>query len=233
MHCNTPHQVTKMLTVDESCHMWMSHVPYEWGLPTVNDESCHTWLQHMQWAGRWGKKSACGWWVILDMIESYQIWMSHVRYEWVMLDMNESCQIWMSHVTHEWVLSHMNESCPTWMRHMQWAGRWKKANDELVYIWLQHTQWAGRWKVLRVKTQRKKERMPHIIATLAARSIVNGHTHTHKHTHAHTHTHTHTCDGHSRNVIRVRTNTCTSWQVHVPLLLHSLLAFSSHHFLRV
>jgi len=225
------------------------------------------------------------------MIESYQIWMSHVRYEWVMLDMNESCQIWMSHVTHEWVLSHMNESCPTWMWHMQWAGRWKKANDELVYIWLQHTQWAGRWKkmcwrlmshvryervvsyrnkschtwmshvthewamsqandeschiwmqhmqwagrwkVLRVKTQRKKERMPHIIATLAARSIVNGHTHTHKHTHAHTHTHTHTCDGHSRNVIRVRTNTCTSWQVHVPLLLHSLLAFSSHHFLRV
>jgi len=52
---------------------------------------------------------------------------SHVTHEWVMADMNESCDIWLSHVAEvrmneshhtERNVSRMNESCNTWTRHI-------------------------------------------------------------------------------------------------------------------
>jgi len=54
--------------MNESCHIWMSHVTYEWVMWYMN-ESCHIWMSHVT-----------------------------VTYEWVMSHMNESCYIWMRHV---------------------------------------------------------------------------------------------------------------------------------------
>ena len=33
-------------TYDESCHIWMSHVTYEWVMSHMN-ESCHIWMSHV------------------------------------------------------------------------------------------------------------------------------------------------------------------------------------------
>jgi len=92
--------------MNESCHIWMSHVTYEWIMSHMN-ESCHTWMSHVTYE-----------WVMPHINEPCHAWMSHVTYEWVMSHMNESCHTWMSHMTYEWVMPHMNESCHTWMSHV-------------------------------------------------------------------------------------------------------------------
>ena len=68
------------ICMNESCHVWMSHV-------TCMNELCHVWMSHVTY-----------------------VWMSHVTCEWVMLHVNESCHTSMSHVTYQWVLSHINGS---------------------------------------------------------------------------------------------------------------------------
>jgi len=82
----------------EACHIWMSHVTYEWVVSQMN-ESFHIWMSHVTYE-----------WVMSHMNESCHIWMSRVTYEWVISHMNEACHIWMSHVTYEWVMSHMDKS---------------------------------------------------------------------------------------------------------------------------
>ena len=52
--------------MNESCHIWMSHVTYEWVMSHMN-ESCHIWMSHVTYE-----------WVMSHMNES--------------LHMNESCQ---------------------------------------------------------------------------------------------------------------------------------------------
>ena len=104
--------------MNESCHMWMSHVTYEWVMTLVPPRGL---IKSFEW-------------VMSHINESCHIWMSHVTCEWVMSHMNESwlwclqeaqsgllnesCHLWMSHVTYEWVMSHMNESCHIWMSHV-------------------------------------------------------------------------------------------------------------------
>ena len=78
--------------MNESCHIWMSHVTYEQVMSQTN-ESCHSWMSH------------------LVTKKPYPHQTSHVTYESVMSHMNESCHIWMSRVTYEWVVSRINESC--------------------------------------------------------------------------------------------------------------------------
>jgi len=78
--------------MNESCHIWMSHVTDEWVMS-------HIWMSHVTYE-----------WVTSHMNESCHMWMSPVTYEWVMSHMNEACHIWMSHVTYECVMSHVNES---------------------------------------------------------------------------------------------------------------------------
>ena len=34
--------------MNESCHIWMSHVTYEWVMSHMN-ESCHIWMSHVTW----------------------------------------------------------------------------------------------------------------------------------------------------------------------------------------
>jgi len=106
-----------MSHMNESCHIWMSHVTsnesrYKRVYPRSLKESCHIWRS--QWV-IWMRHVTYEW-VMSHMTGSCHICMSHVTYEWVMSPVNESCHIWMSHVTYEWVTSHMNESC-----HLKWV----------------------------------------------------------------------------------------------------------------
>jgi len=122
--------------MNESCHIWKSHVTYE-RVRSHMKESCHIWRSQMGRAAQ--------------MRELCHIWMSRLTYECVMSHMNESCpygsssssqalskcscsmsaqmyqhtngscDIRVSHVTFEWVMSHMNESCHIWMSHVAYA----------------------------------------------------------------------------------------------------------------
>jgi len=104
--------------IKESCHIWMSHVIYEWVMSHMN-ESCQTHKWVMSHTHPTAKtlgvcmspvshmNRSCHTWMIhvTHMHKSCHIRMSHVTYEWVMPHMNVSCHKWLSHVTHEWVVS--------------------------------------------------------------------------------------------------------------------------------
>jgi len=123
--------------MNESWHIWMSHVTCEWVVDAefddralfsevCCDESClmneswHIWMSHVD--AEFDDRA------LFSEVQK----MSHVTCEWVMAHMNESCHMWMSHGTHEpvvfvslfklwhiwmshvtceWVMSHMNHSC--------------------------------------------------------------------------------------------------------------------------
>ena len=108
-HDAEPHDVCEcvVLRMNESCHMYMSHVTYVWHDTIMCDMILHdvvthlhvTWLIHM-----WCDSSTC------DMTHS----MMHCR----TTSVNMSCYVWMSHVTCIWVMSHMcdmTQSCVTWL----------------------------------------------------------------------------------------------------------------------
>jgi len=106
--------------MNESCHIWMSHVTYKWVMSHIM--SIHWW--------RWPSPSR-----------------SHVTHDWVMSHMNESCHTWMSHVTYEWVKTHTNESRHIWMSHvtyhcvnLQWMShniyQWVTSGIMTVEFWL-------------------------------------------------------------------------------------------------
>jgi len=84
-----------MSRMNESCHIWISHVKYKSVMSHMN-ESCHIWMSHVTYE-----------WVMSHMNQSCHIRVSHVTYEWVMLHMSESCQIWVSQqystLTHCWI----------------------------------------------------------------------------------------------------------------------------------
>jgi len=92
--------------MNESCHIWMCRVTYEWVVTHMN-ELCRVWMR----PGSHMKKSCL-------------MRMSHVSYEGVMSLANESCLMWRSHVSCEWVMSshvscervvlHMNQSSLTY-----------------------------------------------------------------------------------------------------------------------
>jgi len=81
--------------INESCHVWMSRVPYKWVMSRImhHDTSCHVWM-HL---------------VAL---------MCHGTYEWGTSLMNTSWHMWMRHVTREFVITFTNES------HHGSIGRW-------------------------------------------------------------------------------------------------------------
>ena len=105
--------------VNESWHIWMSHVTYVWHM-NESWNICVTYDCHhlsMSHGTRMVSHVTYGW-VMLLMNESSDIWMSHVTHEWVMLHINGSCYIRMSHVTYGWVVLLMNESSDIWMSHL-------------------------------------------------------------------------------------------------------------------
>ena len=115
--------------VNESCHVWMSHVTFEWVMSRIN-ESCHIWIvmSHMNSHVNYVDASP-------NMSEAYvvasrHIWMSHVTYEWDMSPMNSHIdyvdaspnmsEAYMSESRHIYVnhITHMNESCHIWISHI-------------------------------------------------------------------------------------------------------------------
>jgi len=75
--------------IRESCHVWMSHVTYEWVMSSMI-EGCHVCMSHVTYE-----------WVT-------HVWMSHVTYRvqmrhtWMshVPHVNEPCHAWTSHVTY-------------------------------------------------------------------------------------------------------------------------------------
>jgi len=103
--------------MNESCHICMSHVTYDWVMSRM-DESCHVRLSDSAYRrvisnineSWYQQTSSLKPLFMLHINESWLIWMGHVTYQWVMSHINESCHIWMSHVTYKWVMSRKNES---------------------------------------------------------------------------------------------------------------------------
>ena len=94
----------------KSCHIWMSHVTFEWVMSYTRLTflvDCISRGGHAHIHTHTHNRTLSSY----NINESCHIWMRHFTYEWVTSHMNESRHIWMSHVTYEWVTSHMNESC--------------------------------------------------------------------------------------------------------------------------
>jgi len=88
-----------MSHMNESCHIWMSHVTYEWVISHMN-ESCHIWRSHVTYE-----------WVMSYIgevsIEEGQRHGVERRVFWCRLRWQMSRHTWMSHVINESVRSHM------------------------------------------------------------------------------------------------------------------------------
>jgi len=154
-HCDFGAWEWVMSNVNESCHMWMSHVTYVWVMSHMN-EPCHRNV----WVDQCAR----------DAIVTWHVGLSHVTYEWVMSPWhtNASFQwdLWMSpgrcarqviaawHVgmsrvteewvrvsvrakelqfgTWEWVMSRMNESCHWNCGFARGKDMWRGTKD--IYI---------------------------------------------------------------------------------------------------
>jgi len=145
-----------MSHMTESCHIWLSHVTYEWVMSHMN-ESWHICMGHVacEWVMSHLKgplMSVSSSVVALPKVknESRERVMAHmhnhVTCERVMSHMNGSWHICMSHVTYEWVMSRLkgplmcvavsvvalpkmrNDSCERVMAHVH----------ESCHIWMSH-----------------------------------------------------------------------------------------------
>jgi len=99
--------------MNESCPIWMSHVPYEWVMSHMN-ESCPICMSHVpyEWV-----MSHVNWTHTNDKHECYHrhCIVHRVTYEWVMSHMNKPCSIGMSRVNVN--ESQLSRSSPIWMSH--------------------------------------------------------------------------------------------------------------------
>ena len=100
------------------CDTWMvhvTHVTYGWVVSRIN-ESCHVWMSHVPYECVTSQRDETS-----RTNQPCHKWMRHVTYEWFMSHMNEpwqTCHIWMSHVTNilQGAMLHivdMNEPCHT------------------------------------------------------------------------------------------------------------------------
>jgi len=90
----------------------MSHVTYEWATSHIVNESCHIWMSHVTYC-KWvmSHMNELRHYVTYEgarshVNESYHLGMSHITREGAMSHTNEPCHIWMSQVTYE-VMSHV------------------------------------------------------------------------------------------------------------------------------
>jgi len=150
----------------EACHIWISHVTYEWAMPRMNT-SRHTWhwpadCREALWSPSYlSNMSSMS--QVSHMNESCHVcivYMSHmeqsyVTYEWFI------CHIWISHITRVTDLhvtkklfqalhtfptcqgmsqvSHMNESCHvfiSYMSHMNESCPIAKMARHVTYEWV-------------------------------------------------------------------------------------------------
>ena len=88
--CVISHMNARLSHTNETCHVWMSRVKYEWVMAHIN-QTCHVWMRHVTY-------------------ECVQVTHECDR------NTNESCHIRVRHVTHECIMSRMNarSSYTTW-----------------------------------------------------------------------------------------------------------------------
>jgi len=117
--------------MNQSCHIWNSHVTYGWVVSR----------SHVTYGGVMSQKNGCyhirmsrvthEWvlsymneachandWVMLHLNTSYRTYTSHVTHQWVISHVIQCCCTWMSHITREWVRPHMHESCHIQISHV-------------------------------------------------------------------------------------------------------------------
>ena len=82
---------------NETCHIIMRHVAYEWGMPY------HAWMRHVAHE-----------WAMAHIIEACRIWMSHVTGRVWMCHGAYECAMWHMNESYAWAMWHENESCHTW-----------------------------------------------------------------------------------------------------------------------
>jgi hypothetical protein len=97
---------------DMSCHTWISHVTYEWGIANMN-ESCHI----------------CPGSCVSDKPHSHELCLSHVTF------FMSHLTFFMSHVTYEWLMSHVNEACHMWISHFTY-----ECVFEAYHTWMSRVQ---------------------------------------------------------------------------------------------
>ena len=152
---------------NESCHLWMSHVTWEWVMSQMH-ATCH--VNELVMPQIWVSSI---WRVMSRVNESCHMGMCHVTDECVMLHknkpchrfervtcecvmshVNELCHIWMSHVTYKCVMSHINESHRIWMSHVGMCRvtyEWVMSHtNESCHIRTSHV--AYKWVILRMNT---------------------------------------------------------------------------------
>ena len=150
--------------MDTSCHIWMSHVTYEWVMSNTYESrhrvrifSRHTTalvsIKNMNTSRHMSHMNESYEGVMSHMNESCHVWMSPVKYESVtsqavkilepdnglvpIIHMNMSCHMSMSHITYEWVISHMNELYHIWMSHITYECVTSHMNESR-HIWMSH-----------------------------------------------------------------------------------------------
>ena len=120
-----------MAHMNESWHIWMSHVTHEW----VNSMNMQTSMNDSYYRYEW---------VMSLMSESWHRWISH-SYEYADINAWVMSHIWMSHGTYEWVTPmNMQTSCIYYRAHRgkflnEKADRWADEGREDI----DNVRWDG------------------------------------------------------------------------------------------
>jgi len=117
--------------MNESYHVWMSHVTYEWAMSHKN-ESCPTWMAYRWVMSRMGESChvlvhCLLSWLVHTCHDSFHTW-----HDWSIRDMTHPYVTRLIHTWHESFILDLTHLYVTWLIHL--------SHDSLIHvIWLIHT----------------------------------------------------------------------------------------------